>query len=107
VGRLFFVKSQNPKTMNSPQPKPRVEIEAPSKEQIQAAKKMRRQQELASIQPTSETTKRQRRFGVEGVVLLLMAAGLLYFLNPLGSIAWILAAIPFLGGIIVMMKGWQ
>ena len=93
--------------MTTPTPKPRVEIEAPSKEQIRAAKKMRREHEMGFTQPPTEDAKRQRRYGAEGVVLMLLAAALLYFLNPLGSVAWILAAIPFLGGIIVMMKGWQ
>ncbi len=93
--------------MTDPTPKPRVEIEAPSKEQIAAAKKMRREHEMNFLQKPTETTKKQRRSGVEGIVLMLMAAALLYFFHPLGHVGWILAALPFLGGVIVMIKGWQ
>lgn len=72
-----------------------------------AAKKMRREQEMAFLHQPSESEKKQRRFGVEGVVLMLLAMALLYFLYPLGAVAWILALLPFLGGIIVLIKAWQ
>jgi hypothetical protein len=93
--------------MNSSPEKPRIEIEAPSKEQIAAAKKMHREQKLPQIKAPDESNKKQRRFGIEGVVLMLLAVALVYFLHPLGTIAWILALIPFLGGVLVMLKGWQ
>jgi|GEM_PF-3061273 len=93
--------SEEPKT------KPRVEIEAPSAEQIRAAKKMRRQQEMNVVQAPTEQNKKQRRFAIEGVVLMVLGLALGYFLHPLGDVSLILAALPFLGGLIVLMKGWQ
>jgi hypothetical protein len=90
-----------------PMKKTPVEIEAPSAEQIRAAKKMRRQQQAGFQPEPTEEKKKQRRSGLEGVVLMILAILLFYFLHPLGSVAWIIAALPFLGGIIVMMKGWQ
>ena len=91
----------------APEKKPPVEIEAPSAEQIRAAKKMRRDQEMAFIQKPTEEKKKMRRSATEGVVLMLLAMALAYFLHPLGAVGWILALFPFLGGIIVMLKGWQ
>jgi cytochrome c-type biogenesis protein CcmH/NrfG len=90
-----------------PTKKTPVEIEAPSAEQIRAAKKMRRQQQAGFLPEPTEQKKIQRRSGLEGVVLMLLAMALAYFLYPLGTLAWIIAALPFLGGIIVLMKGWQ
>ncbi len=90
-----------------PTKKTPVEIEAPSAEQIRAAKKMRRQQQAAFRPEPTEQKKRQRRSGLEGVVLMLLSMALAYFLYPLGTVAWIIAALPFLGGIIVLLKGWQ
>ena len=87
--------------MNSKSP---VEIEAPSKEQIAAAKKMRRTQVIPLLHERNDHEIKQRRFGIEGVILLLLAMALLYFLYPLGTIAWILALLPFLGGIIALLK---
>lgn len=90
-----------------PTAKKPVEIEAPSPEQIRAAKRMRREQQAAFQPEPTEEKKKQRRSGLEGVVLMCLAVVLFYFLHPLGTVAWIIAAVPFLGGIIVMMKGWQ
>lgn len=110
MGRLFL---SPPATriliaiMNPDIQKPRVEIEAPTKEQISAAKKMRREQQMAFLHKPSESEKKQRRFGIEGIVLMLSALALLYFLYPLGPIAWILAFLPFLGGVLVLIKGWK
>jgi hypothetical protein len=90
-----------------PTKKTPVEIEAPSAEQIRAAKKMRRQQQAGFLPEPTEQKKRHRRSGLEGVVLMLLSMALAYFLYPLGTVAWIIAALPFLGGIIVLLKGWQ
>jgi cytochrome c-type biogenesis protein CcmH/NrfG len=90
-----------------PTQKTPVVIEAPSAEQIRAAKRMRRERQSAFMPEPTEQKKSQRRSGLEGVVLMLLAMALAYFLYPLGTVAWIIAALPFLGGIIVMMKGWQ
>lgn len=92
---------------NEPTKKTPVVIEAPSAAQIMAAKKMRREQAMSFLQQPTEEKKKQRRSGLEGVMLLFLAMVLFYFLHPLGTVAWIIAAVPFLGGIIVMMKGWQ
>lgn len=89
------------------EPKVHVEIEAPSAAQIMAAKKMRRERELSIMQVPTEEKKKARRSGIEGVVLMLLAVALAYFLHPLGSIGWILALMPFTGGLIVLLKGWQ
>jgi hypothetical protein len=93
--------------MSEPNTKPKIEIEAPSREQVLAAKKMRRERQFAMPQVPSESQQKQRRTGVEGVVLILVAVALLYFLHPLGTIAWILAACAFFSGVIVMLRGWQ
>jgi hypothetical protein len=90
-----------------PTEKPRVEIEAPSAAQIRAAKQMRRQQDMGHLQAPTAEKKVQKRFAIEGVVLMLLAMALGYFLHPLGNIGLMLAALPFLGGVIVLMKGWQ
>lgn len=93
--------------MNESDTKPKVEIEAPSREQVLAAKKMRRERQIAILQTPNESQQKQRRTGVEGVVLILLAIALLYFLHPLGTIAWILAGCAFFGGVITMLRGWQ
>lgn len=85
----------------------RVEIEAPSAAQIMAAKKMRRERELSILQVPTEEKKKIRRSGIEGVILMLLAVALAYFLHPLGTMGWLLALMPFAGGLIVMLKGWQ
>ncbi len=87
--------------------KTRVEIEAPSAAQIMAAKKMRRERELSFLNLPSEEKKKSRRSGIEGVILMLLAVALAYFLHPLGTVGWLLALMPFIGGLIVMLKGWQ
>ncbi len=87
--------------------KTRVEIEAPSAAQIMAAKKMRREHELSFLHAPSEEKKKSRRSGIEGVILMLLAVALAYFLHPLGTVGWLLALMPFIGGLIVMLKGWQ
>ncbi|MFM2172018.1 MAG: hypothetical protein RI957_2247 [Verrucomicrobiota bacterium] len=92
---------------SEPEIKPRVEIEAPSAAQIAAAKRMRRERELFILQKPNEEKKKLRRSGIEGVVLMLLAVALAYFLHPLGTVGWLLALLPFLGGLIVMLKGWQ
>ncbi len=92
---------------SKPESKPRVEIEAPSAAQIMAAKKMRRERELSILQVPTEEKKKMRRSGIEGVVLMLLAVVLAYFLHPLGTVGWLLALMPFIGGLIVMLKGWQ
>ncbi len=90
-----------------PATKPRIEIEAPSAEQIATANRMRRQWQMGiAPKPTIDQSKK-RRAGIEGVVLMIGAVVLAFFLHPLGSTGWIVAALPLLGGVIVMMKGWE
>jgi ABC-type Na+ efflux pump permease subunit len=90
-----------------PTKKTPVEIEAPTPEQIMAARRMQREQKTAFMKKPSEDAVRQRRSGIEGVILMIIAVALIFFLHPLGAVAWILAAIPFLGGVIVLLKTWQ
>jgi len=93
--------------MTDPTPKPRVEIEAPSKEQIAAAKKRRREQEIPFLQKPDVKAKDKRRPAIEGMILMIMATVLLYFFHSLGPVGWVLAALPFFAGVIVMLKSWQ
>jgi hypothetical protein len=85
--------------------RPKIEIEAPSPQQIAAANRMRRERQMGLAPKPSEGQRKQRRAGIEGVVLMTAGLVLAWFLHPLGSTGWILAALPFLGGVIVMMKG--
>lgn len=96
-------------SMKKPLPtsKPPIEIEAPSAEQIAAANRMRRQLQMGLTPQKSETEKKKRRAGIEGLVLMVLGTVLAFFLHPLGSMGWIIAAMPFLGGVIVLMKGWE
>ena len=71
------------------------------------AGEMRRERELSFLHAPSEEKKKSRRSGIEGVILMLLAVALAYFLHPLGTVGWLLALMPFTGGLIVMLKGWQ
>lgn len=85
--------------------KKHVEIEAPSPEQIRAAKQMRRQMDLPSLQPATASQKKSRRYVVEGVVLLFIAGALAFFLHPLGEMNMIIGLIPAIAGIGLLVKG--
>lgn len=87
--------------------KPKVEIEAPSAEQIRAAKKMRRNMSMPHTDEPPIQEKKSRRSLIEGIVLMLMGLALFGFLQSMGELAWILALIPFFGGVIVMVKGME
>ncbi len=91
----------------SPTSKPFVEIEAPSAEQIAAANRMRRQLQMGLTPKPSEAQVKKRRAGIEGVVLMMAGIALAFLLHPMGTLGWIIAALPFLGGVIVLMKGWE
>lgn len=85
--------------------KPKVEIEAPSADQIRAAKKIRRNMSMPHKDEQPIQEKKSRRSLMEGIVLMLMGLALFGFLQSMGELAWILALIPFLGGVIVLIKG--
>lgn len=87
--------------------KPRVEIEAPSADQIRAAKKMRRNMSMPHTDEPPIEEKKSRRSLIEGIVLMLMGLALFGFLQSMGELAWILALIPFLGGVIALIKGFD
>lgn len=87
--------------------KPKVEIEAPSAEQIRAAKKMRRNIAMPHTDEQPIQEKKSRRSLIEGIVLMLMAIAVFGFLQSMGELAWILALIPFLAGVIVLVKGME
>lgn len=87
--------------------KPSIEIEAPSAEQIAAANRMRRQLQMGLTPKPSEAQVKKRRAGLEGVVLMMAGIALAFLLHPMGTLGWIIAALPFLGGVIVLMKGWE
>jgi hypothetical protein len=87
--------------------KPCVEIEAPSAEQIAAANRMRRQLQMGLTPKPSEAQAKKRRAGIEGVVLMMAGLVLAFLLHPMGALGWIIAALPSLGGVIVLMKGWE
>jgi hypothetical protein len=93
--------------MNDLPEKPKIEIEAPSAEQIRAAKKMRRNMAMPHTDEQPIQEKKSRRSLIEGIVLMLMGLALFGFLQSMGDLAWILALIPFLGGVIVMVKGME
>jgi hypothetical protein len=82
--------------------KPKVEIEAPSAEQ-----KMRRNMSMPHTDEPPIQEKKSRRSLIEGIVLMLMGLALFGFLQSMGELAWILALIPFFGGVIVMVKGME
>lgn len=84
-----------------------VVIEAPSAEQIAAAKRIRRQWQIGLPSKPSVEQKNKRRAGIEGVALMILGMLLVVFLHPLGSLGWIIAALPFLGGVVVMLKSWE
>ncbi len=90
---------------NEPQrSKSAIAIDAPSREQIAAAKKMRRNMTLPTHEPLSRESKLQVRSYAEGVILLLMGAAVAWFLWDLQQIAWILAAILGVAGFVIMAR---
>lgn len=91
--------------MSAEQPKKVVEIEAPTTDQIRAAKRMRRQMDMPMLEVTSEVQKKGRRFLIEGIALLLVAGALAFFLHPLGEVSYVIALIPCFAGIGLLIKG--
>lgn len=90
---------------NEPQKnKSAIAIEAPSREQIAAAKKARRNLTMPTHEPLSRESKQQVRSYAEGVILLLMGAAVAWFLRDLQQTAWILAAILGVAGILLMIR---
>ena len=87
--------------------KPKVQIEAPSADQIRAAKKMRRNMAMPHIDVQPIQEKKSRRTLIEGIVMMTMGLALVAFLQSMAELAWILALIPFLAGVIVLVKGME
>jgi hypothetical protein len=84
--------------------KKKVIIEAPSREQIVAAKKLSRDLRFPKNEPVSAEGKRQARFYMEGVLLMLMAAGAIWLLRDLGQMGWVIGAVLFAGGLLVILR---
>ena len=82
-----------------------VEIEAPSADQIRAAKRMRREIEMPMMQQPSIATRKSRRFFIEGIALMIVGGVLGFFLHPLGEISYVIALIPFFAGLALLIKG--
>jgi hypothetical protein len=81
-----------------------VVIEAPTKEQIMAAKKMSRNLRFPKNEPATAEGKRKARFYTEGVILMLMAGGATWMLRDLGQLGWIIGALLFDAGLLVILR---
>ena len=80
-------------------------IEAPTREQINAAKRVRRNMNLPVNEESTPETKRQARGYVEGILLIILSCVLAFALHPFGEIAWIIAAFTLTAGVLVMVRG--